>query len=115
MSLPSKCPTISARRRLREPSIGSELSRLGLPVGARPATPLASRIADAITLLPDLAINGGILQGSSVAIRPLAGASNDRQIGLAWRKQSARSEAFVQIGHLLRDWAAANVKAFKER
>jgi len=40
---------------------------------------------------------------------------DDRQIGLAWRQQSARSEAFIQMGHLLRDWAAANVKAFKER
>ncbi|MGO3931458.1 hypothetical protein [Rhodopseudomonas pseudopalustris] len=40
---------------------------------------------------------------------------DDRQIGLAWRQQSARSEAFIEMGHLLRDWAAANVKAFKER
>jgi LysR family hydrogen peroxide-inducible transcriptional activator len=67
------------------------------------------------TLLPDLAINGGVLQGSSVAIRPIAGKSNNRQIGLAWRKQSARSEAFVRLGHLMKSWAAANVKPFKER
>ncbi|ABD87479.1 hydrogen peroxide-inducible genes activator [Rhodopseudomonas palustris] len=67
------------------------------------------------TLLPDLAINGGILQGSAVAIRPLAGDANNRQIGLAWRKQSARSDAFIRLGHLLRDWAAVNVRAFKER
>jgi LysR family hydrogen peroxide-inducible transcriptional activator len=65
------------------------------------------------TLLPDLAINGGLLQGSSVVIRPLAGDSSQRQIGLAWRKQSARAAAFVQLGHWLRDWAAAHLRPFK--
>jgi LysR family hydrogen peroxide-inducible transcriptional activator len=67
------------------------------------------------TLLPDLAINGGVLQGSSVAIRPIAGKSNYRQIGFAWRKQSARSEAFIRLGHLMKSWAVSNVKPFKGR
>lgn len=62
------------------------------------------------TLLPDLAINAGILQGSSVVVRPLAGNANARQIGLAWRKQSARADAFRQLGVLMREWAAINVK-----
>lgn len=66
------------------------------------------------TLLPDLAINGGVLQGSAVAIRPLSGEANKRQIGLAWRKQSARADAFLRLGHLLKAWAATNVKPLDE-
>lgn len=62
------------------------------------------------TLLPDLAITNGILQGTSVVVRPLAGASNVRRIGLAWRKQSARADSFRHLGQLMRDWAAAQVR-----
>lgn len=61
------------------------------------------------TLLPDLAIEGGILLGSSVVARPLAGGANVRRIGLAWRKQSARAEAFRKLGALMKDWSHIHV------
>jgi LysR family transcriptional regulator, hydrogen peroxide-inducible genes activator len=62
------------------------------------------------TLLPDLAITGGILQGSSVVVRPLADDTNARQIGLAWRKQSARADDFRRLGSLMQEWAAVNIR-----
>lgn len=73
---------------------------------------LVAMVAEGLgtTLLPDLAIAGGILQGSSVVVRPLAGATSARRIGLAWRKQSARAEAFRRLGALMKEWAAVNVK-----
>ncbi|MFH1340766.1 MAG: hydrogen peroxide-inducible genes activator [Pseudomonadota bacterium] len=73
---------------------------------------LVAMVAEGLgtTLLPDLAISGGILHGSAVVVRPLAGDANARQIGLAWRKQSARADAFRQLGALIKEWAAANIR-----
>lgn len=73
---------------------------------------LVAMVAEGLgtTLLPDLAISGGILHGSTVVVRPLAGNANARQIGLAWRKQSARADAFRRLGALMKEWAAVNVR-----
>ncbi len=46
-----------------------------------------------ITLLPRLAVAGGVTAGAEVAVRPLAGAFG-RRIGLAWRARSPRAEEF---------------------
>lgn len=66
------------------------------------------------TLLPDLAIQAGVTAGSRVAIRPLAGASNARQVGLAWRRQAARAETFRRLGETMRAWAAQTIQPWRE-
>ncbi len=53
-----------------------------------------------ITLLPNLAVDAGILTGQSVAIRPLNDAC-PRHVALAWRPTSARKEVFRAIGEIL--------------
>ena len=46
-----------------------------------------------MTLLPRLAVQGGVLAGASLALRPLEeGAS--RTLGLAWRARSPRAAEF---------------------
>lgn len=57
------------------------------------------------TLLPELAIEGGILQGSTLVTRPLGYRAGVRQIGLCWRRNSAHAETYRQIGEAIRAWA----------
>lgn len=64
------------------------------------------------TLLPDLAITGGILEGSSVVVRPLGEDASARTIGLCWRRDSPRGDTFRQLGVFIRDWAKHNVRAW---
>lgn len=73
---------------------------------------LVAMVAEGLgtTLLPDLAISSGILQGTSVVARPLEGGANVRRVGLAWRKQSTRADSFRRLGALIREWAAAQVR-----
>ena len=47
-----------------------------------------------VTLLPRLAIAGGVTAGTEVAVRPLATAFGVRRIGLAWRAGSPRAGEF---------------------
>ncbi|MBY6202266.1 LysR family transcriptional regulator [Maritalea mobilis] len=53
-----------------------------------------------ITLLPNLAVDAGVASGGAVALTPLPEAC-PRQVVLAWRKTSARSEVFRRIGDVL--------------
>jgi len=53
-----------------------------------------------ITLLPNLAVDAGVASGGEVALTPLPEAC-PRQVVLAWRKTSARSEVFRRIGDVL--------------
>lgn len=53
-----------------------------------------------VTLLPQMAITAGILRGTDLITRPLAGAGS-RQLGLVWRKSSARSDEFTLLGKAL--------------
>jgi LysR family hydrogen peroxide-inducible transcriptional activator len=46
-----------------------------------------------LTLLPGLAVTGGVSAGADVAVRPLVG-SFGRRIALAWRARSPRAEEF---------------------
>jgi len=46
-----------------------------------------------VTLLPRLAIEGGVLAGASVVLKPL-NAPQGRELGLAWRARSPRTEEF---------------------
>ena len=54
-----------------------------------------------ITLLPDLAIDAGVLGGQDVDIAPLPDAC-PRRVVLAWRTTSARAEFFKKLGEILR-------------
>ncbi len=55
-----------------------------------------------VTLLPQMALDAGILRGLDLEARPLAGKSSSRQIGLAWRRTSARKETFRRLGATLK-------------
>ncbi len=57
------------------------------------------------TLLPSLAVDGGLLQGTEVVTHPLAYAGGQRTIGLCWRHGHARSEDFRTFGQALKAWA----------
>lgn len=57
------------------------------------------------TLLPRMAIEAGILQGTSVQARPLAGHRAHRQIALVWRASSPRAAEFELLGDALIDAA----------
>ena len=46
------------------------------------------------TILPKMAIDGGIARGTKVGLRPLSGKDTSRQIGFAWRKSSPRRDEF---------------------
>jgi LysR family hydrogen peroxide-inducible transcriptional activator len=54
-----------------------------------------------VTLLPQLAIDAGIAKGTRIALRPLGPRSPARQIGLAWRRGTARREEFRLLGREL--------------
>lgn len=57
-----------------------------------------------MTLLPQLAIEGGILAGTGVRLVPLAGTAPARTIGLVWRKRSPRGEEFALLARFFRHW-----------
>lgn len=55
-----------------------------------------------ITLVPEMAVRGGLLKGTSVVIRPLASESTaSRRIGLVWRRGSPMAEEFGLFGRAL--------------
>jgi LysR family transcriptional regulator, hydrogen peroxide-inducible genes activator len=43
-----------------------------------------------ITLLPQLAIDRGILKGTTLTVLPIAGEPTSREIGLVWRRGTGR-------------------------
>ncbi|HEX6957070.1 MAG TPA: hydrogen peroxide-inducible genes activator [Ferrovibrio sp.] len=57
-----------------------------------------------VTLLPQLALDAGILRGTDVVTRPLGSARKAdaaRQIGLAWRRGTQRAKEFTLFGEAL--------------
>ena len=56
-----------------------------------------------LTLLPQLAIDSGILTGTDVVARPLKTEHSARDIALVWRKNSPRGPEFRMLAELLRD------------
>jgi LysR family hydrogen peroxide-inducible transcriptional activator len=46
------------------------------------------------TIVPKMAIDGGIARGTKVNFRPIFGKDASRQIGFAWRKASPRIDEF---------------------
>ena len=55
-----------------------------------------------LTMLPEMAIAAGILDGTDVVARPLKGRHTTREIALVWRANSPREEEFRLLAEELR-------------
>ncbi|MCB2052339.1 MAG: LysR family transcriptional regulator [Novosphingobium sp.] len=55
-----------------------------------------------LTMLPQMALDAGILHGTNVVTRPLKTKNASREIALIWRKQSPRSDEFRLLAQELR-------------
>jgi len=55
-----------------------------------------------LTMLPEMAINAGILAGTRIVARPLISDHAFREIALVWRKNSPRAEEFRLLAEELR-------------
>ncbi|MFZ9396060.1 MAG: LysR substrate-binding domain-containing protein, partial [Erythrobacter sp.] len=55
-----------------------------------------------LTMLPQMALDAGILDGTNVVARPLKAKGASREIALIWRKNSPRSEEFRLLADELR-------------
>ena len=60
-----------------------------------------------VTLVPEMALEAGILEGTSVVARPLDADHPARRIALVWRKGSPREKEFELLGQALKSAAAA--------
>lgn len=64
------------------------------------------RLVDAdlgVTLLPEMSVAAGILDGLHVRSRPVAGAGAERRIALVWRNNHPRVEEFRLLARTIRD------------
>ncbi|WP_428027627.1 hydrogen peroxide-inducible genes activator [Altererythrobacter sp.] len=55
-----------------------------------------------LTMLPEMALDAGILGGTEVVARPLKSANAKREIALIWRKSSPRAEEFKLLAEELK-------------
>jgi len=55
-----------------------------------------------VTLLPEMAIDAGILAGTRIVARPLLSDTANREIALVWRRHSPRAEEFRLLAEELR-------------
>jgi len=55
-----------------------------------------------LTMLPEMAIDAGILHETNVVARPLKGKHTSREIALVWRQNSPRAEEFRLLAEELR-------------
>ena len=55
-----------------------------------------------VTLLPEMAIDAGILAGTRIIARPLRSDTANREIALVWRRHSPRAEEFRMLAEELR-------------
>ncbi|WP_296678780.1 hydrogen peroxide-inducible genes activator [Novosphingobium sp.] len=55
-----------------------------------------------LTMLPEMAIDAGILNGTNVIARPLKSDNANREIALVWRKNSPRGDEFRLLAEELR-------------
>ncbi|HEX2943765.1 MAG TPA: LysR substrate-binding domain-containing protein, partial [Rhodopila sp.] len=56
-----------------------------------------------VTLVPQMALDAGILRGLDLSAVPLAGDAAFRQIGLVWRRGAGRAETCRRVGAVLRE------------
>jgi LysR family hydrogen peroxide-inducible transcriptional activator len=55
-----------------------------------------------VTLLPQMAIDAGLIKGMSLKAIPLDGKAQSRQIGLAWRRGTRQQDEFRLLGQELK-------------
>jgi len=55
-----------------------------------------------LTMLPEMALDAGILNGTDVVARPLRSDTANREIALIWRRNSPRSDEFRMLAEELR-------------
>lgn len=55
-----------------------------------------------VTLLPEMAIQGGILTNTQIEVRPIRSANAHRDIALIWRRNSPREADFRMMADILR-------------
>jgi len=79
--------------------------RVNSPFQATSLHTLVQMVANGIgiTLLPEMACAGGMLDGLPVATRPLGSDAPTRSIALVWRRSSARADEFRLIGEMVRE------------
>jgi len=63
-----------------------------------------------LTMLPEMAITGGILEHTNIVARPIRSERAYREIALVWRKNSPREKEFRLLAELLRDAAGPLVE-----
>ncbi|MBB5279880.1 LysR family hydrogen peroxide-inducible transcriptional activator [Pacificimonas flava] len=61
-----------------------------------------------LTLVPQMALDAGILSGTEVVARPLAEADAAREIALVWRRSSPREDEFRMLAKALVDAGGAD-------
>jgi LysR family transcriptional regulator, hydrogen peroxide-inducible genes activator len=67
-----------------------------------------------VTLVPEMAIQAGILRGLNLVATPLEDDSPPRIIALAWRLSSSRKAMFRQLGEVLREALRTGEGAFPD-
>jgi LysR family hydrogen peroxide-inducible transcriptional activator len=55
-----------------------------------------------VTLLPQMALDAGILRGLPLSVLPFEGEAPSRQISLVWRRMTARNETFLNLAESLK-------------
>jgi LysR family transcriptional regulator, hydrogen peroxide-inducible genes activator len=58
-----------------------------------------------VTLIPRLAVEAGITEGTGIALRPMDGAGGWRTIGLAWRPNAPRAADYRALAQVLSNLA----------
>jgi len=56
-----------------------------------------------VTFLPGLYVRTMLSRDKSIVVRPLEGGKAWRDVGMAWRKTSARAASFRQIATVIKD------------
>ncbi len=56
-----------------------------------------------VTLLPQMAIDAGLLRGLDVTVVAFQNASPARKVGLIWRKTNPRAETFALVGQAIKE------------
>ena len=64
-----------------------------------------------VTLMPAMAIDAGLLEGTKVVARPLDAAHGARRIALAWRRSSPLETEFRLLADTLRSIASTRKPA----
>lgn len=64
-----------------------------------------------VTLLPQMALEAGVLKGTEIEVRPLSGEPPAREIALIWRRNSARADDYRLLADFLRNIEKGDIAA----